>query len=335
MRSYRFWTSFYAGVACLAVAACGGQTLGGPAPAIHVPDAGSDAGGDAQSATSGSACPTGNKPFDLTFEGAHAAGVAVDDQYVYFTDMQNAVRKVPVCGGPVTTIALGQGIPLGIAVTPHWLYWINQGEQAGNGEVAQVPRNGTSIKLIASQLDGPRPIVHDATSVYFSTSNGEASSFPIGGGPVKKLADQVSGYACLAVDDAYVYYANYTEVGRVAKNGGVAEPLTDQAPFGWCVAVDQQWVYFTNYQGPLMRIAKTGGTPQTLSPPGPERYVTLDATDIYFTQDGYGGPAVLRIPKSGGKPQAIADGIGETGQIVVTDKALFWTDDAGLWRLDK
>ncbi len=335
MRARCFSKNFHVAVACLALAGCGGHASLGTAPPLKAPDAATDAGADAGSVAPGSACPTGKQPVNLTAEGTHAAGIAVDSQYVYFTDELETVRKVPVCGGPVTDIALGQGTPLGIIVANNWLYWINGGKQADNGEVVQVPRNGTSITFIARQLRGPRAIVRDATSVYFSTSSGELSSFPVAGGPVKKLADQASGYACLAVDNAYVYYANYSEVGRVPKNGGAVEPLTDQAPFGWCVAVDDQWVYFTNYQGPLMRIAKSGGAPQTLSPPGPERYVTLDANYIYYTQDGFGGPAVLRIPKSGGKPQTIANGIGETGQLVVTDKAFFWTDDAGLWRLDR
>ena len=61
----------------------------------------------------------------MTYESGTAAGVAVDETYVYWTDNEDGyVCKMPLGGGDVTTLAIGVGSwPLTVAVDDAYVYW--------------------------------------------------------------------------------------------------------------------------------------------------------------------------------------------------------------------
>jgi hypothetical protein len=77
-----------------------------------------------------------------TLASLTGTGVAIDDQFVYFTDFygsNSTVTKVPKAGGAPITLATGQERPDGIAVDDTSVYWTNGGSESG--------ATGTIMKL--------------------------------------------------------------------------------------------------------------------------------------------------------------------------------------------
>jgi hypothetical protein len=62
--------------------------------------------------------------FTSAHQGPPGLQIAVDAQRVYFIDGQ-AIRSVPIGGGPSTTIADNQSAPDGVAVDGNYVYWTN------------------------------------------------------------------------------------------------------------------------------------------------------------------------------------------------------------------
>jgi hypothetical protein len=67
--------------------------------------------------------------------------LAADATHVYFVDTTNVfptlpnqgfIRKIPLAGGPTTTIAAQQNFPVAIAVDSTYVYWVNHGQPGMN-----------------------------------------------------------------------------------------------------------------------------------------------------------------------------------------------------------
>jgi hypothetical protein len=100
--------------------------------------------------------------------GQHAVWVAVDSANVYWTNdgaPSGSVRRVPIGGGPVTTLADDQDGPSSIAVDGANVYWTN----SNGGTVMRVATSGGALTTLASGLTHPSGIAVDATSVYWGT----------------------------------------------------------------------------------------------------------------------------------------------------------------------
>ena len=81
------------------------------------------------------------------------------------------IARVPVGGGPQTTLATGRtpGIS-GLAVDSRNVYWLEANGTIDQGAVAALPKSGGQVAILASGLGDLSAIAVDDTAVYFIAS---------------------------------------------------------------------------------------------------------------------------------------------------------------------
>lgn len=113
------------------------------------------------------------------------------------------------------------------------------------------------------------------------------------------------------------------------------------------ITADDTHVYWANYvqDGAVMRVAKTGGTAETLAANVVFAYeVFVDGSDLYFTSNGTPPNAdgtLHRMPKGGGTPVTLASSQVGSNEIWVDDTYVYWactyqaTTNATIQRMPK
>jgi hypothetical protein len=137
------------------------------------------------------------------------AGVAVDEENVYFTDEKaGIVGQAPLAGGTTVTLAKDLLKPLGIAVQAPALYFV----QYLGGSVNSVPIGGGMTSTIATAQMSPGSVAADSLDVYWvdSRMTGTVARCPRSGcanGPIVIAAGDLP-YA-VALDEKRVYWVDY------------------------------------------------------------------------------------------------------------------------------
>jgi hypothetical protein len=237
--------------------------------------------------------------------GGTIAGLAVDDRYLYFTAKEaGTVGRIPISGGAPFHIATGQSKPFGIALEDTYVYWTNLGDAdaptpvagsvmratfagadrytlaggqddaygvsvdgeraywtihraAGSVHSAQLPRGAP--EPLASMQYFPWSIVATGERVYWRADTKVVSSVP-GGTPETFVAEDVKVYG-LAVDDDDVYWTTVSSVRKAPRRpdrGGSTAVLASDQPLPQGLAIDDVYVYWTNSDGgTVMRLVKS------------------------------------------------------------------------------
>jgi hypothetical protein len=87
-----------------------------------------------------------------------------DGQDVYFVDASDSsIRRAPVSGGAVSTLATAQLGPKDIVVDASHVYWTN----SLGGTVHRVPKIGGAVEVVASATGQPSKIAEAGNLVYF------------------------------------------------------------------------------------------------------------------------------------------------------------------------
>jgi len=120
----------------------------------------------------------------------------------------------------------------------------------------------------------PGGIAVDAQNVYFSDaqqSGGRIIRVPLDGSPAVALATDETLPSAVKIDGSDLYYLTKEHLKKVPVAGGAAVNVapTDASDFSGdysSIDTDATHVYWTSYkpQGATMRIAKAGGTPETI-----------------------------------------------------------------------
>jgi hypothetical protein len=242
----------------------------------------------------GASCFEGHCEITLV-SGQDPIDFAVDATHIYWankdTDYSQSMRKMPVAGGAVTTLASGQLNTIQLTLDASYVYWTG----GINSDVMKVPLGGGAVTTLASGQEFPIGIAVDAARVYWAskTNPGTVRSMPLGGGAI-----------------------------TISSSG--------QPGLVWSIALDATSMYMVSEGSILTKVPLTGGTPVELAPSDGKgqgyNYVAVDATHVYWTTDD----AVMKVPVGGGAPIILASNQQSSAGIVVDATNVYWTSGSNV-----
>ena len=292
-----------------------------------------------------------------------AWGVALDPSYVYWTTLEVAgsVRRAPLDGGLVETIATDEPQPFDIAVANGTVFWCTADAV---GHVVKAPAaGGPKESFVTGVGNGTGRVIADGTQVYYLTNYNVVMKVPSAGGtPVTLSAGPTrSNITDLALSAGQLYWANsgvwntaYTVkepgtagIARVNITGTPqASSLVTQLDYPqFSIAVDDAHVFWSD-QKAIYRTGLLGGAYSTVasltSPPvsavlptihvSPIVDLVSDGNNLYFAD----AHQLYRVSVSGGTPEVVSWGWSGIQQLAVNANAVYFTDGvAGVVKLVK
>ena len=235
-------------------------------------------------------------------------GIAIDSTSLYWTNGASvgggdaAVLKMPLGGGPVTTLASGLASAIGIALDASNAYFL-----AYDG-INKVALDGGPVTPVvsASFYNSPVGLAIDTTNLYWiqGCDGGNCvARLPLGGGPPvtifsATMLDYFSGLAA-ANGNAYFSLSECDGGGcganllRSPSSGGAAATLGSGFSFVSQVAADGAHVYWGGSLCPpagsgctnsVWRVPVDGGANIALATGQPTVAFALDASSVYWSE---------------------------------------------------
>ena len=262
----------------------------------------------------------------LAYDSAPAVGVAVDSEFVYYTQpSRGRIMRVPIAGGLPVVLADGVDFPLFLALDAASLYWTGGATDGKVGKLNLTP-GATPVTLVAGQTR-PRAIAAEGGFVYWTDfvdgtvlraanhvngppdgggldgppDGGGLDGAPDGGGLVPVLlAAGLTSPSDLALAGGFAYVPDQAgRIVRVPLAGGALEPVTKTAgvPFG--VATDGAYVYWSTLgDGGIFKTALDGAAvvvPLVTGEANPH-FLAVDDIAVFWGAWGDGG-AIRKIAK--------------------------------------
>lgn len=271
-------------------------------------------GGSGGPGSIGRANPDGTNPAQVFIGGAGAPyGMAVDGQYVYWSNFSSSIWRAPLDGsGQPQAIITGLSTPSALAVDSQNIYWVNEGTDSigrarlndpGNPDATFiVPPPGNTIR---------RGLALDNGFIYWSNDNGTTQT--IGRASLSDPTHPDTAFIAagganwgVAIGGGFIYWAANTAIGRAS----LADPAHPNASFvtgasgASAVAVDGQYVYWATGLGMCQGTCHVARASLT-NPSSPELNFITGATLTYGIAVDLGAPvpASTRIPAITGSDQ--------------------------------
>jgi hypothetical protein len=292
--------------------------------------------------------------------------MAIDATYVYWAEQgsndlavmpqpdpnaykDGSIKRVPIAGGAVDTLASAEYDPYGLVADANNIYWTSW----GSGEVRRLAKNaalGTKPTVMATGLSlsfAPQLAV-DGTNLYFTEDKGNRviERLPINavnGAPAAVVTTTGYPYA-LAVDATSIYWSENTfgspNVGKVFRadlaNGANQKVVGSAEAFASGVTVAGGTAYYGdspdgNGNGAKVWSAPAaGGGAHTLLNPGfgvSTNLIATDASNVYVSSYSNNAGSCQRQLLAGGSEFAYTSG-GYFGVGVAVDaNFIYWVSE--------
>jgi hypothetical protein len=194
---------------------------------------------------------------------AGARELFVGDEHVWWTGEPDDLWRAPIAGlpqGKEPDLLSNNGLPNGLAVDAHSLYWVNRLD--GAIKKADHVFGG---EMVLATGDVPWDVAVDETSIYWTEQGSDQGTGAVrkasklDGSSAVLLASEGSGPRGLAIDAKSVYWANKEDgtIKAVPLGGGPVTVIAAGQDQPANVVVDADFVYWTNFRGDtIVKIAK-------------------------------------------------------------------------------
>ncbi len=222
-----------------------------------------------------------------------AAPIAVSDAQVFIADGFR-VKRVPVSGGKVETVAVAYDGVTSLATDGAFVYWV----EGPLSNVRKAPAAGGAVTNLASVSGsgvspGPGGPIHLQTgTVYWMTNFDAILAVPAAGGAVRVVASGLPFLSAFVVDGSSVYFSEQDsgDIERMPLSGGTATTLALGARGSYNIlAVDGANLFWID-QVEIGRVPITGGAVSFIvsgglaADPFFPASIALDAGSIYWTE---------------------------------------------------
>jgi hypothetical protein len=274
----------------------------------------------------------------LAKEQRRPSWLRVDAQNLYWVldaAGTGAIMKMPVGGGPATTLVSDIVQPDSLQVDGTSAYWLAYGPQAGIHKASLT--GGPALDLVSA--GAPVPIrqiaVYEGDTYYSNAPAGAVMKVRNDGtGAPTTLASGLGGPTSLAVDGSGVYVAETGDSGAIAwipNGGGAPMRLATGQPAPHAVALTSDEVFWVDdgafdvatgatVGAAIMKIAKSGGSPRQVVSASGVTALMVDGSFLYYCL----ADAVMRAPLAGGAPIVFAPNQREPRSLASDAKHIYW-----------
>ncbi len=273
--------------------------------------------------------------------------LAQDAESLYWTNGDGAIVTVPKTGGATRTIAT--------IAPPATVTWLSADSAAGgdlflivDDAVKRVPKAGGEVVLVERDLPKPAALAVDTDAIFVihgdldAVEPGFLARYARDGSTRTTLSPEDHEPRALALHGTSVFWAadglETSGVFELPKDaaGDAGAPMRiydDDDLFidtAEAFGVDEQAIYFFDFET-LKRLDRGSSEPQTrlttlFEPPGgtvPTAFAH-DTTNLYVVDRRDRG-AIIRVPKTGGPPSAIASNQEVPTAVVADATAIYFT----------